>query len=243
MKNWKKNSWRKYPVKHIPEYPDKKELNKVLDKIGTFPPLVFAGETRHLKDQLADVVDGKAFLLQGGDCAESFAEFHADNIRDTFRVLLQMAVVLTYGAKRPVVKVGRLAGQFAKPRSTPYENVDGLELLLGKILSGGNIMFPTFDRSIDSVIPNGGMVNSEDHTILVEGNYLILNKVPWNRLSAYWDFSIMLKIPFEILEKRLMERWIANGFDANQAALKAKNNDLPNAMVIENNSIKADYCL
>ena len=76
MKNWKKNSWRKYPVKHIPEYPDKKELNKVLDKIETFPPLVFAGETRHLKDQLADVVDGKAFLLQGGDCAESFAEFN-----------------------------------------------------------------------------------------------------------------------------------------------------------------------
>ena len=80
MKNWKKNSWRKYPVKHIPEYPDKKELDTVLDKIGTFPPLVFAGETRHLKDQLADVVDGKAFLLQGGDCAESFAEFNPDNI-------------------------------------------------------------------------------------------------------------------------------------------------------------------
>ena len=81
MKSWKKNSWRKYPVKHIPEYPDKKELDKVLDKIGTFPPLVFAGETRHLKSQLADVVDGKAFLLQGGDCAESFAEFNPDNIR------------------------------------------------------------------------------------------------------------------------------------------------------------------
>ena len=80
MKSWKKNSWRKYPVKHIPEYRDKKELDKVLDKIGTFPPLVFAGETRHLKSQLADVVDGKAFLLQGGDCAESFAEFNPDNI-------------------------------------------------------------------------------------------------------------------------------------------------------------------
>ena len=85
MKSWKKNSWRKYPVKHIPDYPDKKELDKVLDKIGTFPPLVFAGETRHLKSQLADVVDGKAFLLQGGDCAESFAEFNPDNIRDTFK--------------------------------------------------------------------------------------------------------------------------------------------------------------
>ena len=88
MKSWKKNSWRKYPVKHIPEYPDKKELDKVLDKIGTFPPLVFAGETRHLKSQLGDVVDGKAFLLQGGDCAESFAEFNPDNIRDTFKLML-----------------------------------------------------------------------------------------------------------------------------------------------------------
>ena len=107
MKNWKKNSWRKYPVKHIPEYPDKKVLGIVLDKIGTFPPLVFAGETRHLKDQLADVVDGKAFLLQGGDCAESFAEFNPDNIRDTFKLMLQMSLVLTYSASLPVVKVGR----------------------------------------------------------------------------------------------------------------------------------------
>ena len=98
MKNWKVNSWRKYPVKHIPEYPDKKELDQVLNKIKTFPPLVFAGETRHLKQQLAEVVDGKAFLLQGGDCAESFAEFHPDNIRDTFKVILQMSLVLTYSA-------------------------------------------------------------------------------------------------------------------------------------------------
>ena len=137
----------------------------------------------------------------------------------------------------------RVLGLSERKGSPETFDVDGLELLLGKILSGGNIMFPTFDRSIDSVIPNGGMVNSEDHTILVEGNYLILNKVPWNRLSVYWDFSIMLKIPFEILEKRLMERWRAHGFDVNQAALKAKNNDLPNAMFIENNSMEADYNL
>ena len=84
--------------KHIPEYPNKKELDTVLDKISTFPPLVFAGETRHLKDQLSDVVDGKAFLLQGGDCAESFAEFNPDNIRDTFKLMLQMSLVLTYSA-------------------------------------------------------------------------------------------------------------------------------------------------
>ena len=98
MKNWKTNSWKKYPVKHIPSYKDEKELNMVLNKLKSSPPLVFAGETRHLKEQLANVVDGKAFLLQGGDCAESFAEFHPDNIRDTFKVILQMSLVLTYSA-------------------------------------------------------------------------------------------------------------------------------------------------
>ena len=138
MKNWKINSWRKYPVKHIPEYPDKKELNQVLDKMKTFPPLVFAGETRHLKQQLAEVVDGKAFLLQGGDCAESFAEFHPDNIRDTFKLMLQMSLVLTYSASLPVVKLGRIAGQFSKPRSAPTEVKDGIELpsYLGDNING-----------------------------------------------------------------------------------------------------------
>ena len=138
MKNWKKNSWRKYPVKHIPEYPNKKELDNVLDKLSTFPPLVFAGETRHLKSQLADVVDGKAFLLQGGDCAESFAEFHPDYIRDTFKLMLQMSLVLTYSASLPVVKLGRIAGQFSKPRSSPMESKDGIELpsYLGDNING-----------------------------------------------------------------------------------------------------------
>ncbi|MDC1258267.1 3-deoxy-7-phosphoheptulonate synthase class II [Pelagibacteraceae bacterium] len=138
MKNWKVNSWRNYPVKHIPEYPDKKELSGVLDKIKNFPPLVFAGETRHLKDQLADVVDGKAFLLQGGDCAESFAEFHPDNIRDTFKLILQMSLVLTYSASLPVVKIGRIAGQFSKPRSSPVEKKDDIELpsYLGDNING-----------------------------------------------------------------------------------------------------------
>ena len=138
MKNWKINSWRKYPVKHIPEYPDNKELDQVLGKIKNFPPLVFAGETRHLKQQLADVVDGKAFLLQGGDCAESFAEFHPDNIRDTFKLMLQMSLVLTYSASLPVVKLGRIAGQFSKPRSAPTEVKDGKELpsYLGDNING-----------------------------------------------------------------------------------------------------------
>ena len=138
MKNWKKNSWIKYPVKHIPEYPNKKDLDMVLDKMGTFPPLVFAGETRHLKSQLADVVDGKAFLLQGGDCAESFAEFNPDNIRDTFKLMLQMSLVLTYSASLPVVKVGRIAGQFSKPRSSSTESKNGVELpsYLGDNING-----------------------------------------------------------------------------------------------------------
>ena len=128
MKNWKVNSWRKFPAKHIPKYDDEKELNNVLNKLKTFPPLVFAGETRHLKDQLAKVVDGKAFLLQGGDCAESFAEFHPDNIRDTFKVILQMSLILTYSASLPVVKLGRIAGQFSKPRSAPTEKQGDQEL-------------------------------------------------------------------------------------------------------------------
>ena len=138
MKNWKPNSWRKYPVKHVPSYESEKELNQVLSKIKSFPPLVFAGETRHLKDQLSQVVDGKAFLLQGGDCAESFAEFNPDNIRDTFKLKLQMSLLLTYSASFPVVKVGRIAGQFSKPRSAPTEIKDGVELpsYLGDNING-----------------------------------------------------------------------------------------------------------
>ena len=117
MKKWTLNSWKNYPAKHLPKYGDDKELNMVLGKIKKYPPLVFAGETRSLKKSLADVVKGKAFLLQGGDCAESFAEFNPDNIRDTFKAVLQMSLVLTHSASLPVVKVGRIAGQFSKPRS------------------------------------------------------------------------------------------------------------------------------
>ena len=110
MKKWKLDSWKNYPVKHIPKYDDMDELNLVLNKIKRFPPLVFAGESRSLIKQLSDVCDGKAFLLQGGDCAESFAEFHPDNIKDTFKVILQMALVMSSSASLPVVKVGRIAG-------------------------------------------------------------------------------------------------------------------------------------
>ena len=138
MKKWKTNSWKNYPVKHIPKYEDKKELDMVLGKLNNFPPLVFAGETRSLTKQLAEVVDGKSFLLQGGDCAESFAEFHPDNIRDTFKLILQVSLVLTASASLPVVKVGRIAGQFSKPRSSPIEIKNGKQLptYLGDNING-----------------------------------------------------------------------------------------------------------
>jgi 3-deoxy-7-phosphoheptulonate synthase len=135
---WQPNSWRERPARHLPTYPDQSALEDVEATLSSFPPLVFAGEARRLKAQLADAANGNAFLLQGGDCAESFAEFHPDNIRDSARVLLQMAVVLTFAATCPVVKVGRLAGQFAKPRSTPTETQNGVELCsyLGDIING-----------------------------------------------------------------------------------------------------------
>jgi 3-deoxy-7-phosphoheptulonate synthase len=125
---WNPASWRTKPVVQVPDYPDAEALAAVEARLSTYPPLVFAGEARKLKAALAKVAAGEGFLLQGGDCAESFAEHHADNIRDFFRVFLQMAVVLTYAAAQPVVKVGRIAGQFAKPRSTPNERQGDVEL-------------------------------------------------------------------------------------------------------------------
>lgn len=127
-KSWSIESWRNLPIKQVPTYPDAQALKAVEQELGSYPPLVFAGEARALKEKLGEVAEGKAFLLQGGDCAESFKEFHPNNIRDTFKVMLQMAVVLTYGAACPVVKVGRMAGQFAKPRSSDTETINGVEL-------------------------------------------------------------------------------------------------------------------
>src|SRR5215213_6551576 len=128
MTVWTPESWRSRPLQQVPVYPDTARLAEIEDRLRGYPPLVFAGEARKLKRKLARVAEGKAFLLQGGDCAESFAEHSADNIRDFFRVFLQMAVVLTFAGGQPVVKVGRIAGQFAKPRSSPSETIDGLEL-------------------------------------------------------------------------------------------------------------------
>jgi 3-deoxy-7-phosphoheptulonate synthase len=128
VQNWNPQSWRSKPIEQAPIYPDQTAREIAETRLSSFPPLVFAGEARRLKQQLGRVAAGEAFLLQGGDCAESFAEHQADNIRDFFRVFLQMAVVLTFAASSPVVKVGRIAGQFAKPRSAPTETVDGQEL-------------------------------------------------------------------------------------------------------------------
>jgi 3-deoxy-7-phosphoheptulonate synthase len=138
---WSPESWRGCPIKQAPSYPDAAKLADVEDKLRRYPPLVFAGETRRLKSALASAADGHAFVLQGGDCAESFSDFTADIIRDTFRVLLQMAVVLTFGASMPVVKLGRMAGQFAKPRSSDTETVGGETL---PSYRGDNINGPEF---------------------------------------------------------------------------------------------------
>ena len=147
--NWKPNSWRLKNAKHLPIYSDEKKLKTVTDTLSSYPPLVFAGESRNLLKQLGEVANGNAFLLQGGDCAESFADFNPNNIRDSFKVILQMAVVLTFGASCPVVKVGRMAGQFAKPRSQDMETIDGIELesYKGDIING--IDFNAKSRTAD----------------------------------------------------------------------------------------------
>jgi len=146
---WSPTSWKAKPAKQLPAYPDQGKVDAVVERLSSYPPLVFAGEARRLKASLAQVAAGEAFLLQGGDCAESFSEFHPNNIRDTFRVLLQMAVVLTFGAAIPVIKVGRMAGQFAKPRSADMEEVNGVELpsYRGDIVNG-------FDFTADARIPD-----------------------------------------------------------------------------------------
>ncbi|KAL6644630.1 hypothetical protein ACP70R_016238 [Stipagrostis hirtigluma subsp. patula] len=146
---WAVGSWRDRPALQQPEYPDKAGLEDVLRAVESFPPIVFAGEARNLEERLAEAAVGRAFLLQGGDCAESFKEFNANNIRDTFRVLLQMSVVLMFGGQMPVVKVGRMAGQFAKPRSDGFEERDGVKL---PSYRGDNINGDAFDE--ESRVPD-----------------------------------------------------------------------------------------
>lgn len=182
---WTPDSWRAKPIRQVPTYPDADKVKQVEKTLSTYPPLVFAGEARRLKAELANVAMGKGFLLQGGDCAESFAEFNANNIRDTFRVLLQMAVVLTFGASCPIVKVGRMAGQFAKPRSSDMETKDGISLpsYRGDAVNGMEFTeearIPDPERLIQ-------MYNQAASTLnliraLAQGGYANLNKVHrWN---------------------------------------------------------------
>ena len=136
--NWTRSSWRNFNILQQPVYPNLDELKNVENKLASLPPLVFAGEVRNLKNALKDVAQGRSFLLQGGDCAESFLNFNANNIRDMFKVMLQMAIVLTFAGRCPVVKVGRVAGQFAKPRSSDYEEINGVKLpsYRGDIING-----------------------------------------------------------------------------------------------------------
>ena len=183
---WTPQSWRDFPIKQVPAYQDGKALADVEARLASYPPLVFAGEARNLKAQLAEVCEGRAFLLQGGDCAESFAEHHADNIRDMFRVLLQMSVVLTYGGKLPVIKVGRIAGQFAKPRSADTETIDGVELpsYRGDIINGMEFdeasRVPDPERQIAAYRQAASTLNLL--RAFAKGGYADLNEVHrWNQ--------------------------------------------------------------
>jgi 3-deoxy-7-phosphoheptulonate synthase len=165
MTDWQKTDWRRLPRVQMPDYPDPARLAQVEARLASYPPLVFAGEARRLKSLLAKCATGEAFLLQGGDCAESFAEFKADNIRDTFRLMLQMAMVLTFGAKVPVVKVGRMAGQFAKPRSSAMETVGGVDLpsYKGDIINGFDFTpaarVPDPDRMLQAYLQSAATLN------------------------------------------------------------------------------------
>ncbi|GBR11893.1 class II 3-deoxy-7-phosphoheptulonate synthase [Acetobacter oeni] len=183
--NWSPESWRSFPIRQVPAYPDEDALTAVEARLHRYPPLVFAGEARRLRQHLAQAATGRAFVLQGGACAESFSEFSADFVRDTFRVLLQMAVVLTFGAKVPVVKIGRMAGQFAKPRSSDNETKDGVTLpsYRGDIINGPD--FTAADRVPDPVRMETGYFQSAGILNLLRafsrGGYANLHQVHrWN---------------------------------------------------------------
>ena len=204
---WTPATWRSRPIRHAPTYQDTERLHKIERTLASFPPLVFAGEVRRLKEHLAEAVEGRAFLLQGGDCAESFAEFNANMIRDTFKVLLQMSVILTFGAGCPVIKVGRMAGQFAKPRSSQTETRNGLELTsyLGDIVNG-----ITFDPKLRQ--PNPKRLLQAYHQsaatlnllrAFAQGGFADLNKV------HRWNLDFVEGNPqgerYEVLAERIEE--------------------------------------
>lgn len=183
--NWTPESWRARPVVQMPTYPDADALGRVETRLRGYPPLVFAGEARSLKASLAQVSEGHGFLLQGGDCAESFADFHPNTIRDTFRILLQMAVVLTFGGSLPVVKVGRMAGQFAKPRSADTEMIEGVEYpsYRGDMINGPEVTMaarvPDPDRLVQAYNQSAATLNLL--RAFAQGGYANLRAVhQWN---------------------------------------------------------------
>jgi 3-deoxy-7-phosphoheptulonate synthase len=204
MTNWTPSSWLNHEAKHLPVYPDSAALDHATTTLSNYPPLVFAGEARSLTSDLARVADGKAFLLQGGDCAESFAEFHPNNIRDTFRVLLQMAVVLTFASKLPTIKVGRMAGQFAKPRSSSHEEIDGVTLpsYLGDIINDINFVeagrHPDPDRMLRAYSQSASTLNLL--RAFAQGGYANLHQV------NAWTHDFMGRSPWAKKFKDVADR-------------------------------------
>ncbi|WP_428246263.1 class II 3-deoxy-7-phosphoheptulonate synthase [Ferrovibrio sp.] len=192
-RKWSPDSWRAKPILQVPDYPDPAALNAVEQKLSNYPPLVFAGEARNLTTALGRVAEGRGFLLQGGDCAESFAEFSANNIRDTFRVLLQMAVALTFGAALPVVKVGRIAGQFAKPRSANTEKRGDVELpsYRGDIINGMEFTpearIPDPNRLLQAYSQSAATLNLV--RAFAQGGYADLHRV------HRWNLGFVAKSP------------------------------------------------
>ena len=184
---WSPSSWRAAPAVQMPAYDDPAHLADVEQRLGTFPPLVFAGEARELRRQLGEVAAGRGFLLQGGECAESFTDFHADHVRDSLRVLLQMSAVLAFGAGVPVVKVGRLAGQFAKPRSSDTERQGDVELPIyrGDIVNGldfaAGARRPNPERQIRAYAQSAATLNLL--RALTDGGYASLNRVHEHNLD------------------------------------------------------------
>ena len=181
VENWSPDSWRTKPICQVPKYRDQAKLEAVTAGLSRLPPLVFAGEARRLKELLARAAEGQAFVLQGGDCAESFAEFKTDNIRDTFRVLLQMAVVLTFASGTPVIRIGRMAGQFAKPRSADTEVIDGVELpsYRGDMINGSEFTAatrePAPERMVQAYYQGAATLNLL--RAFAQGGYADLNRV------------------------------------------------------------------
>ncbi len=186
LPRWSPSSWHELPAQQMPEYPDPDQLKQVLERLSALPPLVFAGEARDLTAQLARVSRGEAFLLQGGDCAETFDAAGADMTRDKLKVLLQMAIVLTYGASMPIVKVGRIAGQMAKPRSAPTEVIDGVEMASykGDAVNG---LAPTVENRVPDPLRLERMYNHSAATLnllraFTQGGFADLTRVhAWNQ--------------------------------------------------------------